>query len=264
MSATFLHEALEQTDDAVCGEFGRKHLWTREEVYRAMAAGVFGGEPVDKLNMELLEGTLYEKHTGRKHLWTREEVYRAMAGSVFRGKPTDRLKMELLEGELYEIMPMKRPHANAIDKSRRVIEKNFGDTHYVSDQKPIQVGSRSEPEPDLAVISGTPDDYADSPPADAVRLVFEAANTSQYIDRGNKARIYAKAHIPEYWILILKNRTLEVRRDPAPSQENAKRWEYRDIKIYKEMDSVTPLHAPDAIIKVADLLPRIKNTPTEG
>ena len=223
MSVTYLSKSADHTKsaDEPCGEFGHKHLWTRDELYRAMDAGVFGE------------------------------------------KSTERLKMELLEGDLYEIMPMKRPHAKAIDKSRRVIEKSFGDAHYVSDQKPIQVGARSEPEPDLAVILGTPDDYADSPPADAVRLVFEAANTSQYIDRGNKARIYAKANIPEYWILILKNRTLEVRRSPAPAPENAKRWEYQDIKVYQETDSVTPIHAPDAKIKVADLLPVLKNSLTE-
>ncbi len=39
----------------------RKHRWTRDEVYRAMAAGVFDGTPTDWLKMELIEGELIEK-----------------------------------------------------------------------------------------------------------------------------------------------------------------------------------------------------------
>ena len=223
MSTAYLSKTLEQKENASGKEFGRKHLWTRDEVYRAMAAGVFGGEP------------------------------------------TDRLKMELLEGKLYEIMPQNPPHTEAIENSVEILREVFGTGYYIREEKPIRVNEATEPEPDVAVVIGKRHDYNGiHPQAKSLHLLLEVSDTTLRIDKGKKARIYANANIPDYWILILKTRTLEIRRDPAPSQKNVRLWEYRDIKVYQETDSVTPLHAPDAIIKVADLLPAIKNTPTEG
>ena len=48
----------------------RKFLWTMETVYRAMSAGIFDGEPCDRLNMELIEGELIEKMTPNPPHWT--------------------------------------------------------------------------------------------------------------------------------------------------------------------------------------------------
>lgn len=72
----------------------------------------------------------------------------------------------------------------------------------------------SEPEPDLAIVTGHITDYADAHPGTAL-LVIEIAVTSLEYDRA-KAPIYAAAGIPEYWILRPADQLLEIHRQPTP------------------------------------------------
>ena len=200
----------------------------------------------------------------KKHLWTHDEIYRAMETGVFGGEPLDWLKMELLEGELFEFRSPTPPQIYSEMSGRKLLQNAFGEGYHVRSRHPLEFDAHNEPEPDLSVVVGDIEDYPiHHPGAEHTRLIVEIPIETMRYDRYKKAQIYAKFGIPEYWILILKNRTLEVRRDPAPSPEDVKFWEYRDIKIYKETETVTPLHAPDAIIKVADLLPALKKNLTE-
>ncbi|HLK60381.1 MAG TPA: Uma2 family endonuclease [Chthonomonadaceae bacterium] len=192
----------------------------------------------------------------RRYLWTSTEVARALELGLF--PPTRR--MELIAGELIEKMTQNRPHGISLSKSLRVLEKAFGDTHYVSVQTPMAVDDENEPEPDLMVVIGSPDDYDSHPTADAVQLVMEVSDTTVRYDQITKAPLYARAGVVEYWVLILKSRTLEVRRDPITLPESSTGYDYRSLTLYRETDTVTPLHAPNAIIRVADLLPRLKAT----
>jgi Uma2 family endonuclease len=108
----------------------------------------------------------------------------------------------------------------------------------------------SEPEPDIAIVVGEEDRYDfDHPqPADIVLLV-EVSDTTLRFDRGKKRSAYARAGIVEYWILNILKRQIEVHRDPRGSR-------YRSVTILHEQDTVSPLGAPHATVRVADLLPR--------
>ena len=72
---------------------------------------------------------------------------------------------------------------------------------------------RSEPEPDLAVVAGSPADYRLAHPA-TVRLVVEVAIATLGIDRA-KADVYAAAGIDEYWIVIPESHSVEICRQPS-------------------------------------------------
>jgi Uma2 family endonuclease len=190
----------------------------------------------------------------RRHLWTRDEVYRAMAAGVFDGAPKDWLKMELIEGELIEKMPQNRPHSVALTKGRRVLAAAFGEAFYISVQSPMRVSQASEPEPDLMVVPGEPDSYPDHPTGADTALVVEISDSTLRQDRIVKATIYARAGVPEYWVVMLKGRVLEVRRGPLllPDRDD---WEYQSVQILQESDTVTAFGAPNVPILVADLLP---------
>lgn len=203
----------------------------------------------------LIPRTSSEHPEFRKHLWTAEEVYRAMAAGVFGGKPADWIKTELIEGELIEKLPQDRPHSAAISLAQTALTAVFGAGHYVASQVPLHVDEHSEPEPDVMIVVGSPRDYRQHPTGSDTRLVLEISDTTLRQDRHTKSRLYALAGVTDYWILILRTRTLEVRRNPAPSPENADHLEYQSVQTYQETESVSPLHAPDAIIAVADLLP---------
>jgi Uma2 family endonuclease len=118
----------------------------------------------------------------------------------------------------------------------------------------MALGPRSEPEPDVAVIRGAARDYAHAHPPSAA-LVVEVARSGLRAARGRKAAAYARAHIADYWIVNLVDRVLEVHREPARPGPMRARWGYASIETLGPEATVTPLAAPDAGIRVADLLP---------
>jgi Uma2 family endonuclease len=136
-----------------------------------------------------------------------------------------------------------------------ILGSTFGAGCYVAQQVPLHVDAKSEPEPDIMVVSGSPRDYKSHPGGKDTRLVLEISDTTLRQDRHTKSRLYARAGVPEYWILILKTRVLEVRRDPAPPPENEQRSEYPSVQVFREEKALTPMNAPGSVIRVADLLP---------
>src|SRR5881628_698599 len=76
-------------------------------------------------------------------------------------------------------------------------------------KEPQFLDDRSEPEPDVAVIHGSPRDYVDAHPMHPA-LVVEVAQSGLGLARGRKAVAYARAPIADYWIVNLVDRVLEV------------------------------------------------------
>ena len=73
-------------------------------------------------------------------------------------------------------------------------------------QSPVKIGQYSEPEPDLIVTPHRDDFYASTGiyPED-VLLLIEVADTTLMKDIRIKVPLYAKAAIPEVWIIDLKD-----------------------------------------------------------
>ncbi len=185
----------------------------------------------------------------RAHLWTRSEYYRMAEAGLFEGR-----HVELIEGQVIEMSPMRSQHATAVALVARTLDRIFGKGHFVRWQMPLTAGETSEPEPDVAVIAGDVRDYREAHPTTAV-LIVEVADTSLAYDRSEKASLYAKAGIPDYWILNLIDRQLEVRRGPGPDATPSFGFGYADVKVLPSVDSITPLSMPQATVAVSDLLP---------
>lgn len=175
--------------------------------------------------------------------WTREEYERAVEEGYFQ--PEERL--ELVDGVLYEMTPQSSDHATGIRFVQRALRSLDGEGLDLRCQLPLALGFDSEPEPDLAIVPGNPEDYRDAHPTTAV-LVVEVADSSLLHDRKRKARLYARAGIPEYWILNLTHSCLEVFRNPQKGV-------YQSRTVLREGDSISPL-AREITIPVASLLPR--------
>jgi Uma2 family endonuclease len=87
----------------------------------------------------------------------------------------------------------------------------------VSVQNPLRLGERSEPQADLVLARPRPDFYAQAHPGPAdVFLVVEVAETSVDVDRQLKVPLYARAGIPEVWLVDLPGEAVEVSRRPSP------------------------------------------------
>jgi Uma2 family endonuclease len=136
----------------------------------------------------------------------------------------------------------------------RALEQAFGSGWFVQTQSPIILDDRSEPEPDVCVIRGSPRDYTEAHPTRPA-LVVEVAQLGLGLARGRKAAAYARARIADYWIVNLVERRLEVHREPARPGPARRSWGYADIKMVPPGATVTPLAVPAAAVRVADLLP---------
>jgi len=124
----------------------------------------------------------------------------------------------------------------------------------VRTQLPLALSEYDEPFPDLAVVPGSPRDYLAQHPTSAL-LVVEVSEASLKTDREVKGSLYASAGIPEYWILNLRERVLEVYREPAADARSVYGAAYRTRRVYTAGEQVCPLCAPDAPLAVERLLP---------
>lgn len=177
------------------------------------------------------------------HHWTREEYERLVEEGHFQ--PGNRV--ELIDGVIYEMTAQKSLHVAGVEAASEALRAVFPEGYRIRCQYPLALGHDSEPEPDVAVVSGHWSDYIDSHPTTAI-LVVEVADSSLYHDRKRKASLYARVRIPEYWILNLARKRLEVYRDPKDGA-------YTSRTVLRAGDTVSPLSRPEASIPVTDLLP---------
>jgi Uma2 family endonuclease len=196
-------------------------------------------------------GDLFEMpHVWR---WTRERFNAAADAGAFdtptNTQTSNPVRLELIRGVIYEKMQQHPPHATTLTKSDDEMRIAFGRNHVIRLQLPLILSTDGQPEPDVLVVPGKPDDYSDHPTASDVLLLIEVSDTTLAFDQGTKSELYAEAGIAEYWIINIKERVLEVRRDP-----HGKR--YRSLRIYEEEESVAPLAKADITIAVKDLLPK--------
>ncbi len=86
---------------------------------------------------------------------------------------------------------------------------------YVQVQLPVTLSDINAPEPDLAVVRGTEEDYADRHPGPSdLALVIEVADSSVGTDRSTKQRLYATARVAQYWLVNLPESQVEVYEQP--------------------------------------------------
>ena len=162
--------------------------------------------------------------------------------------------VELLDGLLVAREPQGARHATVVALARAVLEKAFGRSYHVREEKPIALDEQSEPEPDIVVVPGRPRDYLDAHPSRPA-LVVEVAETSLTLDRLRKGGLYARAGVTDYWVVNLLDEVLEVYREPVCGPPGHAEWKYDSVRLLRRNAVVTPLAAPRARIRVASLLP---------
>ena len=140
----------------------------------------------------------------RAKQWTRKQ-YEAM---VSQGVLGPKEHVQLIRGEIVEMTPQGAAHAAAVRAVEEVLRGHFGVGYDVRTQLPLALAADSEPEPDVAVVTGSFRDYREQHPRTAL-LVVEVADTTIEFDREAKRMMYAHAGVPEYWIVVLPDRTLD-------------------------------------------------------
>ncbi|AMV25608.1 hypothetical protein VT84_14520 [Gemmata sp. SH-PL17] len=221
-------------------------LWTVAEFERMRQLGLFAGHTVD-----LVGGTVMEC-TDPPHpfVFTRKEYHALGDSQFFRDQ-----RVQLIGGViLEETAVMNPPHAVTIRLVSKALEAIFSHGFDVRCQLPLNLGQISEPEPDVAVVPGSPRDYFVDHPRTAL-LVVEVSETTIHEDTHDKASLYATGGIADYWVVDLTTDRVLVFRSPAPDAASRFGMNYASVSAHGRDDKVTPLAVPQSRIAVSDLLP---------
>lgn len=179
--------------------------------------------------------------------FTREEYYRMAEIGMFEGQ-----RVELIQGEIVEMSPQNNPHALAVMIIDRWLQRNLGDDFSIRCQLPLVASDDTEPEPDFAILPGSPESHRDHPTT--ALLVIEISDTTLAHDR-RKAHIYAARQVPEYWTLNLAARQLEVCRNPEPAAGEPFGFRYAARTILAADQIIQAGNLPLPSIQLSRLLP---------
>ncbi len=159
-------------------------------------------------------------------------------------------RCELLAGWVVAMAPQSPRHANAVWRATNVLTRAVGSDAVVRAQLPLLLGETNVPEPDVAVVVGPAALYEEAHPSSAL-LCVEIADSSLIQDRFTKSRIYAAAGVPEFWIVNLRERVVEILCD-----HDCERSRYRERRVVHPGDSIDLRLGADinSRLAVADLL----------
>jgi Uma2 family endonuclease len=176
--------------------------------------------------------------------WSRDEC-----GALERAG-LDLSGYELIDGELVLKMAKLHPHMLGVLRLVTWLRSVFGD-FFVVQEAAIDVrpedNPTSDPEPDVIVLHRSFDELSGRARPQELHLVAEVSGATLSFDLTVKARLYARAGIPEYWVLDLEGRRMIVHRDPSGDA-------YRSVAEYRPDELLATLAAPAREIRVGDLL----------
>ena len=172
---------------------------------------------------------------------------------VHQGILTEDAPVELWEGLLVKKMTKSRAHCLATELARAALTPRVPVGWHLEAQESVTL-LRSEFEPDIVIVRGTPRDYDENPGAADLALVIEIADSSLARDRGFKKAIYATAGIPVYWIVNLVEQRIEVYSNTGTATDEN---DYRQRRDYGQADDVPLVIGEQEVarIPVRELLP---------
>lgn len=177
--------------------------------------------------------------------FTVEEYYR-MAEAGILGEDD---RVELLDGEIVQMSPIGSRHAACVDRLNHGLQRRVGEAAIVRVQNPIRLSDTSEPQPDLCLLQARADYYTGSHPGPRnVLLVIEVADASLRYDRDIKVPTYARAGIPEVWLVDLDGERLHVFWDPIDGR-------YRSVREFGIGDVVASHVMPALRIPIDQIQP---------
>ncbi len=219
----------------------RPKRWTTGEFRRLLNLEFFDHEQV-----QLVRGVIFRTDAvGSREVpwkWTRKEYFRLWELGLIPER-----RVQLIDGEIFLMHPQNPPHASAIGRVSKVLERLFGKGYHARIQLPLPLGLQSDPEPDIAMVPGQPDDYERRHPTSSP-LIVEVSDSTLNFDRVKKGLLYAQGGIADYWIVNLLDGCLEVYREPS-------RKGYKSRTVREPSGMISPLHLPKARLKIATLFP---------
>ncbi len=180
----------------------------------------------------------------QRKLFTVDEYDVMIKAGVFDGKE----RVELIEGEFIKKMTQGDLHIGCINYLNRFLTKNCDDSVLVSIQNAVRMNIFSAPEPDVALLKFRADCYSTgkAQPND-ILLLIEVADSTVSSDRQVKIPLYARAEIPEVWLVNLPRKIIEIYSEP-------KNGKYQIVRKATKSETISPKMIADLSVKVADIV----------
>ena len=129
-------------------------------------------------------------------------------------------RTELFDGEVYYMSPKHRPHARVLTQViialAKALEGRDDGLGLLTDIS-VRLSNYDVPDPDIAIT--------DAPggegilPLEALKLVIEVSDTTLAKDLGFKEALYARAGVPEYWVIDINESRVLCHANPRSAAE---------------------------------------------
>lgn len=174
--------------------------------------------------------------------FTVEDYYQMAEAGVIG--PDERV--ELLEGQVYTMSPIGPFHGGVVDELSEFFIERSKKRYIVRVQNPVRLRDDTEPQPDIALLRRDSRYFKSQQPAAAdVFLVIEVSDSTIVFDLKRKLPLYARAGIPEVWIVDLVEKEVRIFRHPGGDKY---------AQETRASDFASPSAFPDVTVDIANLL----------
>ena len=181
------------------------------------------------------------------------DTWRFSVRDLWRMKETgvlpEDVRVELLDGEVAPMAPEGSEHGSLVTRLQYALIPAVGARADFWSQSSLRLDDITLVQPDLALLRRRADTYYGRIPiAEDVLLAIEVSHGSLARDRLVKAPLYARAGVPELWLVRIADRRIEVLRDPSPDG-------YRSSVMISEAGRAAVAMLDGVSIAVRDLFP---------
>ena len=157
-------------------------------------------------------------------------------------------RLELIEGDILRMSPIGKFHVWCVARLNYLLTRRLENQAVILIQSPIRLDDHSEPEPDVTVVRPQEQFFGvDLPTPADILLLIEVSDSSLAYDRDVKLALYARAEIPEVWLVDLNTDTLTLYAQPSNGA-------YGVIQTFRRGDNVTSIIIPDLSVRVEEIL----------
>ena len=146
-------------------------------------------------------------------------------------------RVELLDGDIIDMPPIGDWHAASVNRLNNLMLPLLR-------QRAIM----SEPIPDIMLLRWRDDFYETGHPSpDDVLLIIEVSDSTVDYDRNDKLTAYARAAIPEVWIVSRQDRRIEAYTEPTGGR-------YSNARYVGRGENIAPGALPDLVVGIDRVL----------
>ena len=174
--------------------------------------------------------------------WTLADYHRMIASGLLAGR-----RVELIDGKIVDMAPELPIHRATYRRGVKYLEALLKEKSVVFSAAPVSLPTDGEPEPDICVVVPPESRYDHRHPGpEDVYLLIEVSNSTLAYDLGEKARIYARDSIQDYWVIDIKGKQLWIHREPTEEG-------YQSV-VALSTGRISPIKLPKIVVEVERLL----------